>query len=274
VTEYVYLKDAFVPTAQALVRVDDRSFRFGDGLFETLLVYAGRIYNFAEHRQRLERGLCYFHLTLDTLPLENLVEQAIEKNRLHTGYVRVIVSAGENSAGMVGYARGESRPYLVIQTLEKPLPTLRGMRLWHSNIPATQRAPCKTNSALTNVLAHRQALANDCDTALLCTAQGIVCESASATLFWVQDGILYTPSDTLPLVPGTMGGRVKALWPGQWRSGEFPLEAMAAAECVFLASTGGLIMAVETIQPHGWSYKVTDAFIMIREKILRDIKAL
>ena len=52
----VFLNDQFVPEAQATISVFDRSFLYGDGLFETMRVFQGRPFCWAEHMERLERG--------------------------------------------------------------------------------------------------------------------------------------------------------------------------------------------------------------------------
>ena len=60
----VFLNGVFIPESEAVVSVNDRSFLYGDGLFETLRVINGRSFRLAQHLERLTRGAEFLKITL------------------------------------------------------------------------------------------------------------------------------------------------------------------------------------------------------------------
>lgn len=245
----IYLKNRFIPAEQASISLDDRSFRFGDGVFETILVVEGKMYDFPSHRERLESGLKFFDLALDTRELEKCCAEIILRNNLMAGYVRLVVSRGENRSGAVGYLPGDAEPYLAIQTIEKSFPAFQTLKLWVSSCRAFYGLPCKVNSALHYVVAMQEARKRGCDNALLLDREGYICETASGNLFWFAGDTLYTPSADLALVPGTVRRRILELWPGRKEQGRFKLDALKDAEEIFMTNIGGLVSAVSDIEP-------------------------
>ncbi len=269
---YIYLKNRFIPEDQAAISVDDRSFRFGDGIFETILVTNGKMYDFPAHLERLKNGLRAFDLAIDADALESLCHELMTRNALDEGYVRIIVSRGVNGPGAIGYLPGDEEPYPVLQVIEKPFPSFQSLRLWVSSCRVHYCLPCKVNSALHYVLAMREARKENCDNALLLDAQGHACETASGNLFWFHGDTLYTPEASLPLVPGTVRRRVLDLWPGKKREGRFALEMLHEAEEIFMTNIGGLVTAISSIEPIGVARSKTNKTRNVRTLIEDDIR--
>jgi branched-subunit amino acid aminotransferase/4-amino-4-deoxychorismate lyase len=108
------------PVGQAAVPVFDRSFLYGDGLFETLRVANGRPFRWGQHLERLRRGGDFLGLKIPfgCKALEQFAAELIAKNQMPEALLRVTVSRG---VGPRGYSpRGADRPVLVM-TLH-PLP--------------------------------------------------------------------------------------------------------------------------------------------------------
>ena len=247
-----YFKDRFLPEEECHVSVHDRSFRFGDGIFETWLVREGRIYDFAAHKQRLDAGLSAIFITIDTSRVEALCYELIAKNKLQNGYVRFIASRGE-SVGLVGYKPGNDPAYFVLQTVEKPYPAFADISLYVSQHRASLHLPSKTNNALLYTLAMIEAEQQACDNALILDTHGHICETASGNIFWVKNNILYTPSLELPFVPGTMRARIMALWDGKSEEGTYLLDALKGADEIFMTNVGMLVAGVKSVKPLGVS---------------------
>src|SRR5436190_1915745 len=158
----VFLNGQFVPEDRAVVSVFDRSFLYGDGLFETVLVSRGRPFRWPQHLERLHRGAEFLGLKLPFADdaLGKFLIELIAVNTLSDGLLRLTLSRG---VGIRGYSpQGADRPTLVMSL--HPLPTgpepARGWRLWTSarRLPAGESlAQYKTTNKLTQILARAEA---------------------------------------------------------------------------------------------------------------------
>lgn len=243
----IYAKNQFLPADTVFITADDRSFRFGDGIFETMLVVGGRMWDAAAHYARLAEGLAFFRLTLDVSNLPSICEELTAKNNLQSGYVRIIVSRGD-SAGIVGYMPSDTPAYMVVQTVEKPFPAYKPLSLVVSSHTASLHIPCKVNSAMLYTLSMMQARDAECDNALILDAHGHICETASGNIFWVKDGVIYTPETSLPFIRGTVRNRVITLSPVPVREGRYTLADIAAADEIFMTNIGTLVAPVSDIR--------------------------
>lgn len=267
-----WFKDRFVPREAAMVSIDDRSFRFGDGIFETVLVYNGKLYDFPRHLARFEDGLSAFRLPLATGEIEGLCRELIRRNGLRQGYVRLIVSRGEGGAGAMGYLPGSCKPYLIIQTVDKPFPDFLSLRLWVSSVPAGPATPCKTNNALHYSLAMIEAREQECDNAVILDAAGRLCETASGNLFWFRGDTLHLPADDLPFVPGTMRAKALELWDGKIEKGHYTLEDLEKAEEVGMTNIATLAAAVTELHPQNWRWKAGERTRRLRGLLEADVR--
>lgn len=227
--------------------VDDRSFRFGDGLFETAIIANGRIWDWQRHEKRFANGLKFYGYDFDISGAEKIAEQLIEHNKIEEGYVRVVVSRG--TAPGVGYKITKAEPYIVVQAFESVLPQFKEITLVQANIRAYYHTPCKTNNALLYTRAMMEADAAGTDNALLLSNDGFVCETSNANIFWIKDDVLYTPSLDLPLIPGTLRENVLEFWDGEVQEGKFLPEELRSADEIFMANVGGIITSIGEIKP-------------------------
>ena len=143
----VYFKNNFIDESEAKISIADRSFRFGDGIFETLLVHKGKIFDYQSHHTRIINGLKDFFIEIDLSKLESLCEELIRVNKLNTAYIRIIISRGENGPGSIGYLPKNSKPYLIIQSFETKLPEFKTLKLSLSSYRAYKKLNSKINVA-------------------------------------------------------------------------------------------------------------------------------
>ncbi len=243
----VYFKDKFIEEDEAKVSIADRSFRFGDGVFETLLIYNKNIFDFNTHYQRLLDGLKAYFIELDISNLEKLCKELIDKNQLGTGYIRIIVSRGENGPGSIGYLPKNCKPYMVIQSFEKAIPEFQSLKLWLSPYRSHQALHSKVNSSTNYVLSMLEADNNSCDNALILDTEGNICETGSGNIYWFKDSKLYTPKLGLAFIPGTVQKKILKLFNGEIIQGKFTLEDIKDADEVFMSNIGTLIAGIESI---------------------------
>lgn len=221
----VFLNGQFVPETQATVSVFDRSFLYGDGLFESLRVANGKPFRWEQHLDRLARGAAFLGIKIpfDRPALARFADELIAQNRLPEALLRLTLSRG---VGPRGYSpRGADRPLLVMTLHPFKAPAADaehsmgaageagGLVRWRARtaacrLPAGETlAQFKTANKLAQVLARAEAEAAGADEALLLNTAGFLVEGASSNFFWVHEGTVCTP----PLASGVLAGVTRAV---------------------------------------------------------------
>lgn len=267
---YLYAHNQFLPEDTAFIGADDRAFRFGDAIFDTALVVAGKPYDLASHIARLKDGLSFFRIECDLAGIEDTCAQLIAKNKLDTGYVRMTVSRGAAKAA-VGYLPSGAQPYIIVQTAESAFPAYKPLSLVVSPHAASIHLPSKTNSAMLYTLSMLEAREAGCDNALILDAHGHICETASGNIFWVKDGTLYTPERSLPFVPGTLRKKIIGLSPFPLKEGRFTLADLTVADEIFMTNVAYLVTPVASVQPLSYEAKSDTVARALRTLIEADI---
>jgi aminodeoxychorismate lyase len=225
----VFLNGQFVPEAEAKVSVFDRSFLYGDGLFETVRICNGKPFRWAAHLERLAQGAKFLGIKLPYAPdaLTANAEALIARNGLREALLRVTLSRG---VGTRGYSpKGAEQPALVMSLhpfgaplsgsaateradLETGAPMRWRARTASIRLPAGDAlAQYKTCNKLTQVLARAEAEAAGAEEALLLNTDGHVVEAASGNLFWVQADTVFTPPVADGILRGITRGVVREL---------------------------------------------------------------
>jgi len=251
----VFLNGQFVPEDQATVSVLDRSFLYGDGLFETLLVRRGQPFRWAQHLDRLEQGAAFLGIRLpfSRSALLGFARELAQINGLPDALLRLTLSRG---VGPRGYSpKGADCPTLVM--------TLHPAPVWNPSAPprwklatASFRLPAhealaqfKTCNKLAQVLARAEVEARGADEALLLNTDGYVVEAASSNLFWVEGRTVCTP----PLASGILAGVTRAVVFELCQRGGVPIreaelrpEELGRTDGVFVSlSSWGIVAASE-----------------------------
>jgi len=197
----VFLNGQFLTEGRAVVKVDDRGFLYGDGLFETMRVFQGRPFRMAQHLERMVRGADFLRITLPFTPkeLQQFAGQLIEKNQMSDSVLRVTLTRG---SGERGYSpKSANEPTLVMTmhaapTLDSNAPPQWSLVRSSYRIPASDPlSSFKTLNKLGCIMARTEAETQGADEALLTNTNGEVAETAGANLFWVyHDKICTTPT--------------------------------------------------------------------------------
>lgn len=213
----VFLNGQFVPEAQATVSVFDRSFLYGDGLFETMRVANGKPFRWTQHLERLERGAEFLGLSIPftRAALGGFAQELIRQNQMPESLLRLTLSRG---VGVRGYSpKGADKPVLVISQHAFSGPASEAPLRWRARtasfrLPAGEAlAQFKTCNKLAQVLARAEAEAAGADEALLLNTEGYVVEGASSNLFWIECGAVCTPALTSGILAGVTREVVREL---------------------------------------------------------------
>jgi branched-chain amino acid aminotransferase len=210
----VFLNGQFVPEEQAVVSVFDRSFLYGDGLFETMRVFHGKPFRWTQHLQRLQRGAEFLKIKMPFTAdaLRGFAGELIEKNKMPDALLRLTLSRG---VGVRGYSpQGAENPTVVMslhpageQSNSSVPPQLKLVTSSH-RLPANEPlAQFKTCNKLSQILARAEAEAAGANEALLLNTDGFAVEGASSNLFWIEREIVCTP----PLASGILPGVTRAV---------------------------------------------------------------
>jgi len=197
------LTEPETPIATAL----NRSLRYGDGLFETMLWDGYRIQNLDFHMDRLFGGLSVLHFDLsggfDRKFISEEIKRLGEINSPETpSRVRLNVFREDGQSLLPT----ENKPVYLIETgkLGDQNPSPLRLTLFKAETkPAGVLSNLKTNNYLLNILAIQFAKGNGYDDALILNSRGNICESSTSNLFMVQKGILFTPALSQGCVAGT-----------------------------------------------------------------------
>ena len=204
----VLINGQFVPEEQAAVPVTDRSFLYGDGVFETIPVYTGKPFRWAQHLERLTRGADFLKIRLTFAPkeLRVLANELIRRNQMPDAILRVTLSRGP---GERGYSpTGADSPLVVMSLHPRPIVDPQDPPQWRLKtssykLPASDPlSSFKTNNRILQVLAQAEAEAADADDALMLNTNGEVAESSSANLFWIYHDTVYTTPTGRGALPG------------------------------------------------------------------------
>jgi len=211
VSGVVSINGVITPPERAVVSVFDRGFLYGDGVFETLRAYRGKVFAKEEHLARLGRSAAALRITLPVSQAElgRELDEAIEASHERDAYARVVVTRGvTRPPALVRTGDGGAATRVVlVEPLRLPPRDVyvRGLRAitlaWGRATDPS--ASAKALPYVTNLLALDEARARGADEALFVGADGALREAATANVFVVDaDGTLVTPSEG----PGVLGG--------------------------------------------------------------------
>ena len=110
----VFVNGALVPKEQAVVSVFDHGLLYGDGVFEGIRVYGGKVFLLQEHIERLYESALAIRLTIPLSPAEMTaaVEKTVAANGIRDGYIRLVVTRGAGSLGLD--IRKTSQPQVIV----------------------------------------------------------------------------------------------------------------------------------------------------------------
>lgn len=199
-------RGAPVDPADATISVFDRGFLYGDSVYETLRTAGGKLVEWTEHMQRLERSAAGIGLELpfDEAELLEAVHATMAAAANPESRIRIVVTRG--AGPMMLDIRGASDAQLVV--FVQPLVELEAEayeRGVSAHIIGHQPSPhpgLKTGNYLPNILAVKRAIELRGDDAILCNREGEIAEGATSNVFMVRGGSLTTP----PLEAGLLAG--------------------------------------------------------------------
>lgn len=197
----VYIDGEFVPESEAKISVFDHGFLYGDGVFEGIRAYEGRVFRLREHIDRLydSAKAIDLEIPLSKEEFEKIILETLRINNLRDAYIRPIVTRGIGDLGLD--PRKCKKPTIIVIT--KPWDKLYG-DLYEKGLKAVTVAVrrnsydalppnIKSLNYLNNILAKIEANAKGGDEAILLDKDGFVSEGSGDNIFIVKKGKILTP---------------------------------------------------------------------------------
>jgi D-alanine transaminase len=204
--ETLYLNGEFKPLDQGWVRVEDRGFQLGDGVYEVIKVMNRRLVWLEDHLARLERSLAEVRLTEASAGhvFESVLPELVERSGIVDGMVYLQVTRGAAPRDFV--FPHPPYPTVLAYSRVKQLPTeseiFKGTALHPVEDQRWARCDIKSTNLLAPVLAKEEAKEAGADEALFLDPAGVVREGGSSNVFAVLEGVLRTH----PLSNRILGG--------------------------------------------------------------------
>jgi branched-chain amino acid aminotransferase len=257
----VYLDGQFFPKEEAKISVFDHGFLYGDGVFEGIRAYNGRVFRLDEHVERLYRSAKAIMLNIPCSESEmrEAVLETCRRNNLPNGYVRVVVSRGHGDLGIdPKNCHGNATVVIIADKLTMYPQSMyeNGMAVvttaTRRNSPAALDPNIKSLNYLNNILAKievNRARANDptIGEGLMLNLDGYVAEATGDNIFVVTGGTLITPPTYVGILEGITRNCVLELArqlgiPAEERV--FTMTTVYGATEIFLTGTGAEVIPV------------------------------
>jgi branched-chain amino acid aminotransferase len=254
----VFIDGKYYNERAAKISVFDHGLLYGDGVFEGIRAYHGRVFKLREHINRL---FCSAKSILLEIPMSHAhimraVMEACRVNKIRDGYVRLIVTRGVGSLGLNPHRCKHPSIIIIADKIQLYPPAFyqKGMEIVTvptlRNLHSALNPAIKSLNYLNNILAKIEANQAGCEEAVMLNAEGFVAECSGDNLFIVKNGQLFTPPLSAGALYGITRGVVMELAEEEGLAVSEPnltrYDLFNADEC-FLTGTGAEIVPVVKI---------------------------
>lgn len=254
----IYLNGRLVPKEQAVVSVFDHGLLYGDGVFEGIRAYNGRVFRLKEHLERLYRSAraIVLEIGLPIAEMEKAVLDTLRANNLRDAYIRLVVTRGVGDLGLDPKKCPKATVFIIADRIALYPPECYSDGL-EVNTVSTRRNSSqalnpniKSLNYLNNILAKIEAGLSGAREAIMLSLEGYVAECTGDNIFFIKGNRLVTP----PTVAGALEGITRAVvWDLASVAGLAPEEMLFTpfdlftADEVFLTGTAAEVIPVVRI---------------------------
>src|SRR5260370_11354286 len=197
----VYVNGQLVDKEKAVLSVFDDGLLYGDGVFEGIRDYNGRVFKLREHLDRLHNSAraIMLQVPMSKKALEEAVISTLRANRLRDAYIRLVVTRGEGDLGLDPQKCGKPSVFIITDKIvlypaddyEKGLSVITSSV--KRNIPEALNPSIKSLNYLNNILAKSEASRANSPEAIMLNREGYVAECTGDNIFIVKENTLVTP---------------------------------------------------------------------------------
>ena len=254
----IWMNGKLVAPQQATVSIFDHGVLYGDGVFEGLRQYHGRVFRLSDHIKRLYASARAIRLEIPYSPeaIKAAIEETLQANKLVDSYIRLVVTRGGGSLDISPATCGTPGVFIIAGSIAMyPEDTYRqGMAIITASTPRIAAAALspriKSLNYLNNIMAKWEAIDAGVAEAVMLNHLGFVCECTADNIFIVRDGQLITPAEESGILLGVTRSVVlelaaKARIPSR-ETNLTRYDLYTADEC-FLTGTGAEIVPVVAV---------------------------
>ncbi|WP_257656871.1 aminotransferase class IV [Parapedobacter lycopersici] len=210
---YIDFNGKLLPEKETVLTTDNRAFRYGDGLFETMRWMGGKVRFLAYHLERLHEGMRMLQLSapgsFDEKFINSHAEALIRKNNLEGQHVRLRLQVYRDGGGLYSPQQNNAAYVLTASRLDPDDVKHRKLGLIidvysEYRKPVSALSKLKSSNALIYVMAGLYRKKNGLDDVLLLNQEGFLCESMNSNVFVWYDRKLYTPALSEGCIEGVM----------------------------------------------------------------------
>lgn len=206
----VYINGKFFAKEDAKVSVYDHGLLYGDGIFEGIRCYSGKVFRLEEHLERLYQSALAIMLEIPISPqkMADDVYETLRRNNFQDAYIRLVVTRGAGSLGLDPFKTSDPQVIIITDKIALYPPEYyeKGLELITAatirNHPAALSPRIKSLNYLNNIMAKMEGLQAGCVEALMLNHKGELAECTGDNIFLVRKGRLQTP----PIDAGILEG--------------------------------------------------------------------
>ena len=211
----VFVDGKFVDEKKAVVSVFDHGLLYGDGVFEGIRAYNGRVFKLSEHVDRLfySAKAILLKIPMSHRAICEAVRAACKRNKIRDGYIRLVVTRGAGTLGLDPNRCSNPQVIIIADKIQLYPETFYKKGLEIVTVPTTRNHTNAVNPAikslnyLNNILAKIEAINAGCVEAIMLNSQGFVAECTGDNVFMLKGGELLTP----PLAAGALYGITRSV---------------------------------------------------------------
>ena len=211
----VFVDGKFVDEKKAVVSVFDHGLLYGDGVFEGIRAYNGRVFKLSEHVDRLfySAKAILLKIPMSHRSICEAVRAACKRNKIRDGCIRLVVTRGAGTLGLDPNRCSNPQVIIIADKIQLYPETFYKKGLEIVTVPTTRNHTNAVNPAikslnyLNNILAKIEAINAGCVEAIMLNSQGFVAECTGDNVFMLKGGELLTP----PLAAGALYGITRSV---------------------------------------------------------------
>lgn len=251
----VYIDGKWYPKEEAKVSVFDHGFLYGDGVFEGIRAYNGRVWKLTEHLDRLYDSAksIWLEIPISWKEMEEVVLETLRRNNLKDAYIRLVVSRGFGDLGLDPRKCKMATVVCIADSIQLYPPEVytAGMKVisvgTRRNPVDTLSPQIKSLNYLTGIMAKISAITLGYPEVIMLNNNGYVCEGTGDNIFIIKKGKILTPPAYLGILPGITRNSVLEMAKEMGYSAEegvFTLHDLYTADECFLTGTAAEVIPV------------------------------
>ncbi|MEA3305699.1 MAG: aminotransferase class IV [Candidatus Omnitrophota bacterium] len=253
-----YVNDKIIDSDKAKISIFDRGFLYGDGLFETMRSYDGKVFRLNRHLDRLYSSMKSFKIRqrFSGKEMERVVYKLLDANSFKNAYIRITVTRGISCGGGLDISKNEIANVVITAKEYAPRPAKyyeEGIKAGMARLRKNSQSfssNFKVLNYLDNIIARNEAIPGGFVETVFLNEFGYICEGSVSNIFMVCGDKVMTPSIDCGVLPGITREAVLELAPYAGmatQEGRFKEEELKSSDEVFITNSLIEVMPVVKI---------------------------